>query len=159
MIESWKNTQVFGVSYQEGMLSRMCLAHSLNFTFGTTYVFFSISWLLSKLRGFLTPAGPPDWITVKTGRWQESIRHHLQNLRRSFRSPRRPREPTFRCLLSAAASWDSMRSCMFLHCLITTLRTESGFVQTGCFSPSFFSFRVSKSLCRAIKGSLMLYFP
>lgn len=68
-------------------------------------------------------------------------------------------EPTLRCLLSAAASWDSMRSCMFLHCFITTLRIERGFVHTGCFSLSFFSFSVSKSLWRAIRGSLMLYFP
>ncbi|OWK05458.1 hypothetical protein Celaphus_00002183, partial [Cervus elaphus hippelaphus] len=36
------------------------------------------------------------------------------------------RSPTLRCRLSAAASCDSMRSCMCLHCFITTFRTESG---------------------------------
>lgn len=73
-----KHTKSFGVSYQEGMPSQiMNLAHSLNLTSGITCVFFSIFWLPGKLTGFLTPVRPPNWITVKTGSPQESIRHYL----------------------------------------------------------------------------------
>lgn len=66
--------------------------------------------------------------------------------------------PTLLCLLSAAASWASIFSCILLQWLTTSLRTTRGLevVEEQPWS-LFWPPRASVSLCRARKGSLTLY--
>lgn len=70
---------------------------------------------------------------------------------------------TILCLLSAAASWASIFSCILLQWLTTSLRTTRGLEveeeeeeQPGSL---FWPPTASLSLCKAWKGSLRLYLP